>query len=118
LLFFELTSETGLEELHKILEVVISGNNLGVISEAGCPGIADPGSSLVNLAHSKGIEIVPFVGPSSILLALISSGLNGQNFAFNGYLPVKNPARISKLIELEKKVFQRKPDSNVYGNAL
>lgn len=104
--FFELSSETSLEELQKILVSVIEGNNLGVISEAGCPGIADPGSNLVNLAHSKGIEIVPFVGPSSILLALISSGLNGQNFSFNGYLPVKNPGRIAKLLELEKKVFK------------
>jgi 16S rRNA (cytidine1402-2'-O)-methyltransferase len=76
---------------------------MGIISEAGNPGIADPGSEIVKLAHQKNIDIVPLVGPSSILLALISSGMNGQNFAFNGYLPVDKTDRIRKLQFLENR---------------
>jgi 16S rRNA (cytidine1402-2'-O)-methyltransferase len=73
------------------------------MSEAGLPGIADPGAKLISLAHRKKIRVVPLSGPSSILLALISSGLNGQNFTFNGYLPVRPADRASKLMDLEKK---------------
>ena len=82
--------------------VVLKSQDMGVISEAGCPGIADPGADLVAYAHSKGIKVVPFVGPSSILLALIASGCNGQCFAFNGYLPVKEPERGKALKSYEQ----------------
>ena len=75
---------------------------MGLLSEAGCPAVADPGAGLVRLAHQKNIPVVPLVGPSSILLALMASGLNGQQFAFHGYLPVENTARASKIRELEK----------------
>ena len=90
-------------------DVVKQGNNLGVISEAGCPGVADPGADVARAAHRCGIQVVPLVGPSSILLSLMASGLNGQSFAFNGYLPVKNPERgktIKKLEERSKELNQ------------
>ncbi len=76
---------------------------MGIMSEAGLPGIADPGAKLISIAHRKKIRVIPLAGPSSILLAIISSGLNGQNFTFNGYLPVKPAERASRLRELEKK---------------
>jgi len=79
------------------------GSDIGLMSEAGLPGIADPGARLISLAHRKKITVIPLSGPSSIILALISSGLNGQNFSFNGYLPVKPAERASKLKELERK---------------
>lgn len=81
---------------------VLKEQDMGVISEAGCPGIADPGADLVAYAHKNGIKVVPFVGPSSILLALIASGSNGQCFAFNGYLPVKEPERGKALKNYEQ----------------
>ena len=83
-------------------DVVKNGNNMGVISEAGCPGVADPGASVVLSAHRAGIEVVPLVGPSSILLSLMASGLNGQSFAFVGYLPVKEPERSKCIKKLEE----------------
>ena len=79
-----------------------SGHDLGVMSEAGCPGVADPGAELVRYAQRHGIKVVPLVGPSSILLALMASGLNGQRFAFHGYLPVADAARKQALRELER----------------
>lgn len=78
------------------------GKNIGVISEAGCPGVADPGAEIVSLAHSKNIEVVPLVGPSSLLLALMASGFNGQNFAFVGYLPIDKTERIKRIKYLEQ----------------
>ncbi len=75
---------------------------MGVLSEAGCPGIADPGSEVVRIAHQKGIAVVPLVGPSSIILALMASGLNGQNFAFNGYLPIETAERKKAIKRFEK----------------
>ena len=80
----------------------MAGKDVGLLSEAGCPCVADPGSLLVQCAHEKGIEVVPLVGPSSLMLALMGSGLNGQNFAFVGYLPKEQSARIQKLKELER----------------
>lgn len=77
------------------------GHNIGVMSEAGCPGIADPGAELAGLAHSFGMNVIPVTGPSSIILSLMASGLNGQSFCFNGYLPIKEPARSQKLKALE-----------------
>ena len=87
-------------------DVVNQGNNLGVISEAGCPGVADPGADVARAAHRNGIKVVPLVGPSSILLSLMASGLNGQSFAFNGYLPVKNPERSKMIKKLEERSAQ------------
>lgn len=99
--FFELNEHTSDSELSSFLEPVMNGNDIGLMSEAGLPGIADPGTNLLNAAHKKNIRIIPQSGPSSIILALISAGMNGQNFTFNGYLPVKAAARDSKLREIE-----------------
>ena len=86
-----------------LLLPLLAGKDVGLMSDAGCPGIADPGAKLVALAHQKGIKVVPFVGPSSILLSLMASGLNGQQFAFLGYLPVEKQARNLRLKEIEKR---------------
>ena len=102
LTFIILDKKTKTEEIRPHLKAIIEGKNAGIISEAGCPGIADPGANLVDLAHQVDIQVVPLVGPSSILMALMASGLNGQNFAFNGYLPIQSSERIKKLKYLEK----------------
>ena len=86
-----------------LLEPVLAGDDAGLISEAGCPAIADPGALLVRRAHERGVRVVPMVGPSSILLALIASGLESQRFAFHGYLPVKPPARDKAIRDLESR---------------
>lgn len=99
--FFELTKRTPIEDLHKILRVLSDETSIGVISEAGCPGVADPGAELVALAQQRKIQVVPLVGPSSILLALMGSGFSGQNFAFHGYLPKERKDRIKKLKDFE-----------------
>lgn len=101
--FYELNEHTGESDIEQYLEPVFKGSDIGVLSEAGLPGIADPGARIVALAHQRKIRVTPLSGPSSILLALISSGLNGQNFTFNGYLPVKPAERSAKIRELEKK---------------
>ena len=101
--FFLLNEHTVESEIADYLEPVMKGNDIGIMSEAGLPCIADPGAKIVALAHRKNITVTPLSGPSSIILALISSGFNGQNFSFNGYLPVKPAERIAKLRELEKK---------------
>ena len=97
-----LNEHTSKKDLALLLEPILAGHNVGLMSEAGCPGIADPGAELVRLAHQNGIKIIPLVGPSSIVLALMASGLNGQCFAFHGYLPIDSTARIGKIQELEK----------------
>ncbi|RDY61304.1 SAM-dependent methyltransferase [Flagellimonas nanhaiensis] len=84
------------------LDPCIQGKNIGVLSEAGCPGIADPGADVVRVAHERRIQVVPLVGPSSILMAMMASGMNGQNFAFNGYLPIDNTERKSMIKQLER----------------
>jgi len=89
-------------EISKLIDTVINGNDAGIMSEAGLPGIADPGSPLVMIAHRSGIEVKPLTGPSSIFLAIMASGLNGQSFTFNGYLPVKGPERTNSIRQLEK----------------
>ena len=89
------------------LNACIKGKPVGLLSEAGCPGIADPGASVVNIAHQKDIQVVPLVGPSSILLALMSSGMNGQNFTFNGYLPIDKNERKTTLKKLERLSFEQ-----------
>ena len=80
---------------------LIAGKDVGLMSEAGCPGVADPGSEIVALAHQKGIKVIPLVGPSSILLSIMASGFNGQSFTFHGYLPIDKVQRASKIKELE-----------------
>jgi 16S rRNA (cytidine1402-2'-O)-methyltransferase len=91
------------KDVAALLAPLLAGKDVGLMSDAGCPGIADPGAKLIELAHLKGIRVVPFVGPSSILLSLMASGLNGQQFAFLGYLPVDKTARNNKLKEIEKR---------------
>ena len=91
--FALLNEHTSPVELEGMLKPLTDGRSAGVISEAGVPGVADPGADLVRLCHKKGIRVVPLTGPSSILLALMACGLNGQSFAFNGYLPIKSPDR-------------------------
>ena len=102
-----LNVDTKDNELYDYLNPVIEGKNIGIISEAGCPCIADPGAKIVSLAHEKGIKVVPLTGPSSIILALMASGLNGQSFSFNGYLPIDKKERKQKLLYLEREVFSK-----------
>ena len=104
--FLELSEHTSDPEYAHYLDPVINGNDMGLLSEAGLPCIADPGSKIVLMAHEKQIKVSPLTGPSSIILALISSGLNGQNFTFNGYLPIKPADLNSKIKEIEKKASQ------------
>ena len=102
--FMELNEHTiAGREVEAMVKPIEQGRSAGVISEAGVPGVADPGALVVEVAHRRGIKVVPLVGPSSILLALMASGLNGQSFAFNGYLPVKPPERAKALKALERK---------------
>lgn len=100
--FFELNEHTGHEQIESYLELFNEGNDVALISEAGLPAVADPGAQLVALAHRHGIKVIPSVGPSSLMLALMASGLNGQSFAFCGYLPAKTEDRKSRLRTLEK----------------
>ncbi|MDR3298722.1 MAG: SAM-dependent methyltransferase [Candidatus Accumulibacter sp.] len=97
----ELNEHTPPDDLSRLLAPLLAGNDIGLISEAGCPAVADPGAALVALAHQSNIPVAPLVGPSSILLALMGSGLSGQNFAFHGYLPVKDDQRRKRILELE-----------------
>ena len=90
------------EETQRYLDVCLQGFNVGLLSEAGVPAIADPGANIVKLAHQQNIQVVPLVGPSSILMAMMSSGMNGQNFAFNGYLPIDKGDRKRALKDLER----------------
>jgi len=89
------------DELKAFMNPLLEGKNMGLMSDAGCPGIADPGSEIIKLAHKKGIKVVPLVGPSSIVLSIMASGFNGQNFAFNGYLPIEKVERAKRVKELE-----------------
>jgi 16S rRNA (cytidine1402-2'-O)-methyltransferase len=98
-----LNEHTDMKVLPDLLAPLLAGQNVGLMSDAGCPAVADPGAQLVQLAHKKGIRVVPMVGPSSILLSLMASGLNGQQFAFLGYLPVEKLQRNQKLKEIEKR---------------
>ena len=106
--FSILNEHTGPGELAGLLAPLLAGQDAGIISEAGCPGIADPGADLVNLAHRHDIRVVPLVGPSSILLALMASGLNGQCFAFHGYLPIENAERKAAIVALEAESTRRR----------
>lgn len=99
--FFEMNKRTEIKDLNRFLKPVKEGHSIGVISEAGCPGIADPGAELVALAHEEGIRVAPLVGPSSILMALMGSGFSGQEFTFHGYLPKDRKDRIRRLKDFE-----------------
>jgi 16S rRNA (cytidine1402-2'-O)-methyltransferase len=101
------------KELPALLAPLLAGKDVGLMSEAGCPGIADPGAKLAELAHRKGIRVAPLVGPSSILLGLMASGFNGQRFTFMGYLPSEKAARVQKLKEIEK-VSQKNHETQIF----
>src|SRR5436190_2632979 len=100
--FEVLDKDTDQKELPRLFHPTQEGNDIGLLSEAGCPGIADPGASAVEYAHEKGIKVIPMVGPSSILLALMASGMNGQRFAFHGYLPIDAKEASDTITRLER----------------
>lgn len=104
LAFYELNKHTKPEQLAAYLEPIANGCDVGIISESGCPAIADPGADVVAIAQQKNYKIVPLVGPSSILLSLMASGFNGQSFAFLGYLPVDSGERVRKIKQLEQRI--------------
>lgn len=105
--FHTLNEHTSPAEVEAMLPLFDDGSPVGLISEAGLPAVADPGARLVALCHRHGIEVVPFVGPSSLMMALMSSGLDGQSFAFNGYIPAKADERKAALKALEKRSFHQ-----------
>jgi len=102
MVMYELSEHTQKEDLNELLEPLLKGNDVGLISDAGIPTVADPGYRIVSIAQDKGIEIIPFVGPSSILLALMASGLNGQSFSFSGYLPKEKGLKRKRIKTLER----------------
>lgn len=106
LTFFELNRHTRPEDIPEMLSPLINGNPVGVISEAGCPAIADPGADVVAIAQARGLKVKPLVGPSSILMGLMGSGFNGQSFAFLGYLPIDAAQRARKLKEMEQRIMR------------
>ena len=104
--FFEINRKTEASDIHRFLKPAKEGYNIGVMSDAGCPGVADPGAIIMTLAHEKNIKVQPLVGPSSILLTLMGSGFNGQDFAFSGYLPKDRKARVRQLKDFEADTFR------------
>ena len=108
-----LNKHTEISAHHEFIQPLLNGKNIGLMSESGCPGIADPGAVIVKLAHEKGIQVVPLVGPSSILLALMASGMNGQSFAFNGYLPIdKNDKK--QALKMYERLSQEKNQTQLF----
>ena len=105
--FVELNEHTAPQEILEIFKSLKENKNAVLMSEAGCPGVADPGAALIQMAHKNNVKVVPLIGPSSILMAVMSSGLNGQNFAFNGYLPKEKAALVQKIKSLEKLASQQ-----------
>lgn len=105
LTFYELNKRTPKGKLQEYIAPLLKGEPVGLMSEAGCPAVADPGSDLVALAHKKNLKVIPLVGPSSILLSLMASGFNGQSFTFHGYLPIQGDKRIQKIKELERRIY-------------
>lgn len=99
--FKELSKKTPATEIASLMAPILQGESIGIMSEAGCPGIADPGAAAVEYAHQNGIQVIPFVGPSSIFLALMASGFSGQSFAFSGYLPIDKAEKIQSIKHLE-----------------
>ncbi len=105
---YPLNEHTPETEISALMKPLLEGRNLGLLSEAGCPAVADPGAALVKTAHQNNISVVPLTGPSSIILSLMASGLNGQSFSFSGYLPRERSLRVKSLKELERIVFTKK----------
>lgn len=105
LVFYELNKHTSAEEVTGYLAPLAKGESVGVISEAGCPAVADPGADVVAIAQRKKLKVVPLVGPSSIILSVMASGFNGQSFAFHGYLPIEPDERAKKLKTLEQRAY-------------
>lgn len=105
LTFYELNQHTDRRNIDTYLDPLRKGEPMGVISEAGCPAVADPGADVVAIAQKKGLKVVPLVGPSSIIMSVMGSGFNGQSFAFHGYLPIEDGKRIQKLKQLEARVY-------------
>ncbi|MBQ3539684.1 MAG: SAM-dependent methyltransferase [Bacteroidaceae bacterium] len=103
--FFELNKHTSPQDISGFLAPLYEGKPMGVISEAGCPAVADPGADVVAIAQRKGFKVVPLVGPSSIILSIMASGFNGQSFTFHGYLPIKPDERARKLRQLEQRIY-------------
>lgn len=98
----------GTTDLSAFFSGLLSGKDVGLMSEAGCPGVADPGADIVAEAHKRGVKVVPLVGPSAVLLALMASGFNGQSFAFHGYLPIEKGARAKAIKDLEQQAYRQK----------
>ncbi|NRT11358.1 SAM-dependent methyltransferase [Flavobacterium sp. 14A] len=107
LILFTLNKRTEVKEHLEFIQPLLEGKNVGLMSEAGCPGVADPGAVIVKLAHDKGIQVVPLVGPSSILLAMMASGMNGQSFTFHGYLPIEKDEKKASFKSLERISFEK-----------
>lgn len=107
LTFFELNKHTDLSEVESYLAPLMEGKSIGVMSEAGCPAVADPGALPVAIAQRKGLKVVPLVGPSSILMAQMASGFNGQGFAFVGYLPIDDKQRVQRIKDLENEAYKK-----------
>ncbi|WP_378172885.1 SAM-dependent methyltransferase [Aquimarina sp. SS2-1] len=107
LIIHSVNKYTDASEIPNYLAPCLNGESIGLLSDAGCPGIADPGAEVVRLAHEKGIQVTPLVGPSSIFLAMMSSGMNGQNFCFNGYLPIDKGERKSTIKSLERNSLEK-----------
>ena len=105
LTFYTLNKHTSLEEISGYLKPLLGGESMGVISEAGCPAVADPGADVVAIAQRKNLKVVPLVGPSSIILSVMGSGFNGQSFAFHGYLPIDPNERIKRIKVLEQRIY-------------
>ncbi|MGA9639480.1 SAM-dependent methyltransferase [Flavobacterium sp.] len=113
LILFALNKRTEIQEHKEFIKPLLEGKDMGLMSEAGCPGVADPGAVIVKLAHEKGIQVVPLVGPSSILLAMMASGMNGQSFTFHGYLPIEKGEKKANLKVLEK-ISQERNQSQIF----
>lgn len=113
LIISTLNKHTEIAEHNRMIQPCLDGISIGLMSEAGCPGVADPGAAIVKIAHEKGIQVVPLVGPSSILLAMMASGMNGQSFAFNGYLPIDKSEKKTALKNYEK-LSQDKNQSQIF----
>ncbi len=114
--FYELNKHTDSKQISGYLQPIVQGYDVGIMSEAGCPGIADPGAEVVRIAHQQSITVVPLVGPSSILLAMMASGMNGQNFSFSGYLAIKKNERQQHIKMIENRM-QKENQSQIFIEA-
>ncbi|HPW70213.1 MAG TPA: SAM-dependent methyltransferase [Bacteroides graminisolvens] len=103
--FYPLNKHTSAEDISGYLEPLLAGQSMGVISEAGCPAVADPGADVVAIAQRKNLKVIPLVGPSSIILSVMGSGFNGQSFAFHGYLPIEPGERVKRIKQLEQRIY-------------